>query len=141
MARRRRRAHPNPTPATWLLIGGGVAAVGVVGYLIYKANSRTPAPTTPTQLVAGNVETVTLAQGTMADVSLSLANADAVSLVAPTGATLGNVTFGTQGVLVVPASGAQFEYVAAATGSTSLTATWQDVTGTAMESNFNVTVS
>jgi len=118
-----------------LLIGGGVlAAAGLAYYFYTRSQALPPGP------VPGQVFTITLAPGTMTPVQLSLANKDAISLVAPTGATLGNVTFSQTGILGAPASGANYEYVAIAAGTTTLTATYTDTSGATQTATFTVTV-
>lgn len=138
--KRHRRSRPNPTGAQWLMIGGAALGVGVIGYLVYKAN--TPAAALPASgVVAGAVQTVTLAPGNLPQVNLALANAGTVSVFAPSGGTLQSVTFNPQGILAVPASGAAFEYVAVATGTTTATATYTDTSGATQTSTFTVVVS
>jgi hypothetical protein len=137
--KRHRRSRSNPTSAQWLMIGGAALGVGVIGYLVYKAN--TPAPALPSGIVAGAVQTVTLAPGSMGAINLKLANAGTISLFAPSGGTLQSAAFAPQGILSVPASGAAFEYVATAVGTTTCTATYTDTAGATQTSTFTVTVS
>jgi hypothetical protein len=139
MARRRRyrrRARRNPTKNQWLLIGG-LAAAGVVGYLVYR-NTAKALPAGPS---AGAVQTVTLAPGTLPVVTLPLAQAGAIMLYAPAGATLGTVTIAPTGILGAPASGVLYEYVAIAKGTATLTATYTDTAAVTQTSVIPITVS
>lgn len=134
---RRRHHRANPTGAQWLLIAGAAGAVGVIGYLIYKANQ--PAQLTSTVApVAVGTQSVTLAPGAMPAVTLSLSLRPTLSVLAPLQGTLGTGTLSPTGIVNDAGS---FNYQAAAAGSTTLTMTWTDSTGTAQTSTIPITVT
>jgi hypothetical protein len=137
-----------------LLIGGAVAAAAGVGYLIYMANQPKTTPLLPGGVVAGAVQTVLLAPGTLTPVKLATANAGAISIVAPLGGTLGTVSFnpplagsanavpGTAvSMLAPPSNGAMYVWVANGPGTTTVTATYTDSGGILQTSTFTVTVT
>ena len=126
-----------------LLIGGGVVLAGVAGYFAwtYYNKSQGLAPSLNPPAATGNVQTVQLSPGSAGSVTLSLGNHDAVSLVAPTGSTLGAVSMSPDGIVVTPSSGANYEYVAAAVGSTTITATYTDTSGATQTTTISVTVT
>ncbi len=120
-----------------LAIGGGLVAVGVVAYLVYKSKHPAALPANP------NATTIfTVAPGTAATpVPLSLANRGTLSIMAPTGATLGTVSIAPSGVLTLPTSGANYDYVAAGKGTATVTVPFTDSAGAAQTSTFQVVVT
>jgi hypothetical protein len=124
-----------------LLIGGGVAVAAAAGYLLWANWPQVAALATGAPAATGTMQSVILGPAAPALVSLSLSNHDYVSLTAPTGATLGTASVSPTGIVVVPASGANYEYVAAAVGSTVITATYTDTSGITQTTTIQVTVT
>lgn len=129
-----------------LLIAGGVAVAGALGYLAYKkmqasATLPTPGPLPGTLLPPSSTPVnLTLSPGAMSTITMSVANKDTLSLFAPTNGELGNATV-TPGILASPTTNTPYEYVAAAPGSGSISVAWRDPTGTMQTSTIPVTVT
>lgn len=119
---------------TMLAVAAGAGALGVIGWVWYQ--KAHPA------LTAGPITTVTLGPGqTATPFQLSLAQRGTLSVVAPTGSTLGTVTITPSGVLTPPTSGAKYEWVATAAGTANVTGTYTDSSGKTQTSTFQVVVS
>ena len=118
-----------------VVVVGAVLGLGVVGYLVYRRMH--PAALPP----AATVQPTVLAAGSLPTVTLSVAGHGTLSLQAPTGSTLGNVTLLSDGILAPPTTGANYEYVAARVGSTTVTATYTDASGAMQTSTIPVVVT
>jgi hypothetical protein len=118
-----------------VVLVGTVLGLGVVGYLVYRRTHPLPLP-------PGSVaQNLMLVSGSTPTVTLSVASKGTLSLQAPTGSTLGNVTLMADGILAPAAGGIPYEYVAARAGSTTVTATYTDATGKTQTSTIPVTVT
>ena len=140
MKRRHRRGRANPTGAQWLLIAGAAGAVGVLGYLVYKANHPVAAALT----AAGSTFQQPLAAGALPAITLSLSKGDALSIYPQAGGTLTaanpTVTFSPTGIVQADPNGAYLAYTPVAVGTTTCSISFTDTSNAAQTATFPVNV-
>lgn len=121
---------------------GGVLAAGVAWWILQPPQVGPVLAAAQPPLDPGNVQTITLSPGAMAEIDLSSASPpDAISIQAPTGGTLQSMTADNVSVFAPPTTGAMYELVAAAAGSATITATYTDTSGVLQTSTIPVTIS
>jgi hypothetical protein len=134
----KRRYRKNPTGAQWLLIAGAAGAVGVLGYLVYKAN------TTPAALTTGSTFNQPLAPGALPAITMSLSRGDRLSIYPAAGGTLTaenpTVTFTPTGIVGPDPNGAYLAYAPVAVGTTTCSVSYTDASNAAQTATFPVNV-
>lgn len=121
---------------------GGVVAAGVAWWILQPPQVGPVLAAAQPPLDPGNVQTITLSPGAMAEVDLSSTSPpDAISIQAPTGGTLQSMTADNVSIFALSTSGAMYELVAAAAGSATITAIYTDTSGVLQTSTIPVTIS
>jgi hypothetical protein len=146
MARRRSRENPD---GMLFLVLGGLAAAGVVGYLVWK-NS----PAGAGGSVVGTPQPFTIVtSGDQGTATLSLSSQNAIIVTPGTVSGQGIISFDSltasgplSGPTTIPVPEGQMgsagsQFVATGTGSGVITATWQDINSQTQTSTIEVTIN